>query len=90
MHQYLIDSFNASPSQDFDKLTDQIPYKPLNFMIGQIAFGGRISDFLDSRCVSTIMSLILNKQLFDEEHQMCVQNQSYVTPPMDAGYDEVI
>ena len=55
-------------SHSFDDLSSMVPYKPLNFMIGQIAFGGRISDFLDSRCVSTIMQLILNKDLFDKSH----------------------
>lgn len=66
VRQYLSDQFAALGSADssFDELVELVPYKPLNFMIGSIAFGGRISDFLDSRCVSTIMSLLLNKQMF--------------------------
>lgn len=37
-------------------------------MIGSIAFGGRISDFLDSRCVSTIMSILLHRGIFEEKY----------------------
>ncbi|CAL6051371.1 Dynein_heavy chain [Hexamita inflata] len=90
VRQYLIDSYAASPVSGFDQLTSLVPYKPLNFMVGQVAFGGRISDFLDSRCVSTIMGIILQNNLFEPRHQMCPQNANYVAPPFELNHSQTI
>ncbi|CAL6000858.1 Dynein_heavy chain [Hexamita inflata] len=59
-------------------------------MVGQVAFGGRISDFLDSRCVSTIMGIILQNNLFEPRHQMCPRNANYVAPPFELNHSQTI
>jgi len=36
------------------------------------------------------MQLILNKELFEENHHMCVQNDKYIAPAIDLKHGDVI
>ncbi|KAH0574918.1 Dynein heavy chain [Spironucleus salmonicida] len=93
IYQYLVDSFAvkfAGQTPSITQMVENVPYKPLCYMIGNVAFGGRISDALDTRCVDTIMSSLLNTKLFDEKRQMCVENQDYTAPDFSLDYKQVM
>lgn len=42
---------------------EEVPWNALNYMIGVINYGGRVTDFLDSRCLSTILSTFFNDEV---------------------------
>ncbi|KAL7709827.1 dynein heavy chain cytosolic putative [Lotmaria passim] len=42
---------------------DAVPWKALRYMIGVINYGGRVTDFLDSRCLATILEKFFNEDV---------------------------
>lgn len=45
--------------------TDDILWAALNFVTGQIVYGGRVTDYWDRRCLMTILSNFLNEGVLD-------------------------
>jgi dynein heavy chain, axonemal len=42
---------------------DAIPWDALRYMVGVINYGGRVTDFLDSRCLATILKKFFNEDV---------------------------
>lgn len=66
-----------SSGQSFLKsLSDAVPYQTLQYMVGVIAFGGRVTDSLDQRCISAILSCIINPELFTDRPELFLEEGS--------------
>lgn len=55
--------FQASLKSLSTYITDEgeeVPWNALNYIIGVINYGGRVTDFLDNRCLTTILSFFFN------------------------------
>ncbi|KPI87221.1 putative dynein heavy chain [Leptomonas seymouri] len=42
---------------------DAVPWNALRYMVGVINYGGRVTDFLDSRCLATILEKFFNENV---------------------------
>ena len=63
-----------SSGQSFLKsLSDAVPYQTLQYMVGVIAFGGRVTDSLDQRCINAILSCIINPELFTDKPELFLE-----------------
>lgn len=50
---------------------DEIPWESINFLIGLITYGGRITDDLDRRLLMTILSKFYTEQILDDRYKFC-------------------
>eukprot|EP00701_Giardia_intestinalis_P004984 XP_001708808.1 Dynein heavy chain [Giardia lamblia ATCC 50803] len=72
-----------SSGQNFLKsLSNAVPYQTLQYMVGVIAFGGRVTDSLDQRCINAILSCIINPELFTDQPELFLEEgqESKVSP----------
>ncbi|TNJ26530.1 IAD-5 dynein heavy chain [Giardia muris] len=107
IRQYLIDNVEdlgldtenperPSSSSFLQKITDAVPYQTLQYMVGVIAFGGRVTDALDQRCITAILSYIINPQLFSDTPELFMEGnvaraeRPYATPNPRLGLTSVI
>ena len=45
-----------------------VPWKALNYLTGDIAFGGRVTDVWDSRCLQSILAKFYNPSALEEDY----------------------
>jgi dynein heavy chain len=48
---------------------EDIPWDSLNFIIGKITYGGRVTDELDERCLLSNLGIILNPRILEDDHK---------------------
>lgn len=48
---------------------EDIPWDALLFVIGQITYGGRVTDDWDMRCLVSMLKQILNTSIFDDDYK---------------------
>ncbi|ETO22424.1 Dynein heavy chain family protein [Reticulomyxa filosa] len=58
----------------------EIPWESLRYVIGEINYGGRVTDDWDRRCLMTILGQYYNEDILDSEHYLLVPNSSYKIP----------
>merc|ERR1712072_1224492 len=56
-----------------------MPYAALHYMTSVNGYGGRVTDFLDERCIETMMNLFCNeKVVHDDSHRFDNRGLYYV------------
>lgn len=58
-----------------------IPYQVLDYLIGDINYGGRVTDDKDQRLIKTILSTYLTPQIFDYKNYKFSKSGTYFCPP---------
>jgi dynein heavy chain len=61
----------------------QVPWPALEYVIGQINYGGRVTDDLDRRCLMAIMRRFITPDVLQPRHAFTASGQYSV--PADSG-----
>lgn len=70
---------------------EQIPWPALEYVIGQINYGGRVTDDLDRRCLMSILRQYVTPQVLDDAYRLTPSGTYYVPPDGDLdSYREYI
>jgi dynein heavy chain len=64
---------------------EQIPWPALEFVIGQINYGGRVTDDLDRRCLMSILRQYITPRVLDDEYKLTPSGTYYV--PRDGNLE---
>lgn len=67
---------------------EEIPWEALQYIIGQINYGGRVTDDLDRRCIMSILSIFINKNIFNDQYSFCKTNLHYHMPSQSYVLDD--
>jgi len=57
------------------------PYKALSYIIGVINYGGRVTDFLDLRCITAILKMFFNPEILSDDYVFQKKTPEYYAPP---------
>lgn len=57
---------------------EQIPWPALEYVIGQINYGGRVTDDLDRRCLMSILRQYITPRVLDESYKLTPSGTYYV------------
>ena len=60
---------------------EQIPWPALEFVIGQINYGGRVTDDLDRRCLMAILRQYITPKVAAGERYALTPSGTYYVPP---------
>ncbi len=52
-----------------DEDTEDIVWKALQFVTGEIIYGGRVTDYLDRRCLMTTLTTFVADNVLDDDHR---------------------
>eukprot|EP01006_Ploeotia_vitrea_P030605 TRINITY_DN62980_c0_g2_i1.p1 TRINITY_DN62980_c0_g2~~TRINITY_DN62980_c0_g2_i1.p1 ORF type:complete len:978 (-),score=124.16 TRINITY_DN62980_c0_g2_i1:124-2967(-) len=63
--------------EDFDK----IPWPAMQYIVGVINYGGRVTDFLDQRCLSTILEKFFDEAVLAADHAFTSDGVYHVPQP---------
>lgn len=70
---------------------EQIPWPALEYVIGQINYGGRVTDDLDRRCLMSILRQYVTPRVLDDAYRLTPSGTYYVPPDGDLdSYREYI
>ncbi|MEW5314022.1 MAG: hypothetical protein WDW38_005550 [Sanguina aurantia] len=73
-------------------LTEQqggvIPWPALEYVIGQINYGGRVTDDLDRRCLMSILRQYVTPKVLQDEYRFTPVSGTYYAPSADGGLDD--
>jgi dynein heavy chain, axonemal len=63
-----------------------VPWDALQYVTGMITYGGRVTDDLDRRCMTTILNQYYDENIFNDEHKMSSSGIYFAPPvgPMDS------
>merc|ERR1712072_605124 len=64
-----------------EKGREVIPFETLNVMVGEITFGGRITDRWDKRTNASILRLFFTEGILDDEYKFSRDSDVYFAPP---------
>ena len=62
---------------------DEIPWESLLFVIGEITYGGRVTDDLDIRCLMNMLNIILNPKIQEDDYKF--SDSGIYAPPNDGN-----
>ena len=64
-------------------LTEQenIPWPALEYVIGQINYGGRVTDDLDRRCLMSVLRQFITPRVLDDAYKFTPVSGTYFVPP---------
>jgi len=65
-----------------DEHGDRIPWDAITFMVGEINYGGRVTDELDRRTLSNILSIYISPDVLNE-HYSFSESGTYYIPEVD-------
>ena len=65
-----------------------VPYKALQYLIGECNYGGRVTDDWDRRCLLVMLRGFICDGILDDEYKLS-QSGRYYAPPSD-GYDAFV
>lgn len=68
---------------------EQVPWNALNYMIGIINYGGRVTDFLDNRCLTTILSMFFNDEVTQPKQFNITEDGVYCIPEDVSSLDKM-
>lgn len=54
--------------RNFLDLPQETPWDALNYVIGEITYGGRVTDDFDRRCLLTILSKFINEDVLNDNY----------------------
>ena len=60
---------------------DALPWDALNYVTGQINYGGRVTDDWDRRCLMSILSIYMVPQILTENYKFS-KSGNYYAPPV--------
>eukprot|EP00818_Percolomonas_sp_WS_P004783 CAMPEP_0117442044 /NCGR_PEP_ID=MMETSP0759-20121206/3945_1 /TAXON_ID=63605 /ORGANISM="Percolomonas cosmopolitus, Strain WS" /LENGTH=4215 /DNA_ID=CAMNT_0005233913 /DNA_START=112 /DNA_END=12759 /DNA_ORIENTATION=- len=66
---------------------DDTPWQALRYIIGVINYGGRVTDFLDLRCLQTILERFFAQDIFNDDY-FFTENKKYHAPLTGASLEE--
>jgi dynein heavy chain len=64
-----------------------IPWDSLHFMSAVVGYGGRVTDFLDERCIETVLRRFYSPEVLDKGH-MFDDKGVYALPPGSGSLDD--
>ncbi|KAK7201222.1 dynein heavy chain [Novymonas esmeraldas] len=64
---------------------EAVPWSALRYMVGVINYGGRVTDFLDSRCLATILEKFFNDDVVVPDTQFDVSGDGVYHIPADVA-----
>jgi dynein heavy chain len=67
---------------------ENIPLDSLKYLTGEINWGGRVTDFLDRRCLQAILDTYITPQIFSDAYKFSSSGLYYA--PHDCSLDEYI
>mmetsp|Transcript_23005 Transcript_23005/g.26017 ORF Transcript_23005/g.26017 Transcript_23005/m.26017 type:complete len:729 (+) Transcript_23005:3-2189(+) len=56
---------------------DYVPYKVLNFIVGEINYGGRVTDDKDVRLIRTILRTYIRQEILEDNHKFSSSGMYY-------------
>lgn len=59
---------------------EDIPWDALRYVIGEITYGGRVTDDIDRRLLRTILNIYINQDVLTADYSYSMSHQ-YVSPP---------
>eukprot|EP00796_Vickermania_ingenoplastis_P010528 gene10529-7314_t len=68
---------------------EDVPWNALNYMIGIINYGGRVTDFLDNRCLTTILSTFFNDEVTKPKQFNITEDGVYCIPEDVSSLDKM-
>lgn len=54
--------------KDFLNKTPDIPWDAINYVVGEITYGGRVTDDWDRRCLLRILSKFVNEEVLNDNY----------------------
>jgi dynein heavy chain len=74
-----------------DEPEERIPWEAIKFMVGEINYGGRVTDDWDRRLLNSILSIFVNPRVLDDSYRFSDSGTFYVPPdgPL-ASYKEYV
>lgn len=60
---------------------EQVPWPALEYVIGQINYGGRVTDDLDRRCLMSILRQYMMPAVLDDNYRITPVSGTYYIPP---------
>eukprot|EP00392_Amoebophrya_sp_AT5.2_P010587 g10652.t1 len=66
------------------ELDGDVPWDTINFVVGQINYGGRVTDDNDRKCLMAILATFMTPDLLGDEYAFSVSG-IYAIPPGDLG-----
>ena len=60
---------------------EEIPWPAVNYILGAICYGGRVTDFLDLRCVMCMLKTYLNSDALEQGHSFTPDGVYYPPEP---------
>ena len=59
---------------------EEIPWDALEYIIGQINYGGRVTDEHDQKLIRAILHEFFNEKILDDRHRLCASSSIYYAP----------
>lgn len=59
---------------------DVIPWDALNYVTGQINYGGRVTDDVDRRCLMSILSIYMVPDILEDSYKFSASGKYYAPP----------
>lgn len=66
--------------QKFNEEQDEVPWDALNYVTGQINYGGRVTDDWDRRCLMSILSIYMVPDILEDQYKFS-SSGTYYAPP---------
>ncbi len=68
---------------------DEVPWIALRYILGTINYGGRVTDFLDLRCVNSILNNFFTPAVLTDEYKFSTDGV-YHPPVLEGGFQGVL
>ena len=65
----------------------QVPYETLRYVVGEVNYGGRVTDYMDQRCVSAILWTYFCNEVVEDENYRYTDDGKYYAPPSGSLVD---
>eukprot|EP00960_Hanusia_phi_P050219 760078-Hanusia_phi.AAC.2 len=57
-----------------------VPYETLRYVIGEVNYGGRVTDYMDQRCVAAILEKYINPENVENDDYKFTEDGRYYSP----------
>jgi dynein heavy chain, axonemal len=59
---------------------EQIPFEALKYMVAEANYGGRVTDPMDRRCISMILSDFYSSDVLKDNYKYCESGKYFIPP----------